>query len=146
MTPRDRHYSHRIIAGALPAVVLVFLSLPAPRKSHAAAGGSIQPGISVIDSGRNVRRAQGRDLDEASVRRWAELFANILGEFRVDGRDPVGRVQGDYASRTVRIIGTDDDRDVGVTRTLSARQLETADLKALASRLYAQARKAAEQR
>ena len=143
MTRKGRQYSSRTIADAILAV---FLSLPVTRKAEAAAKPSIQSMIPVAHSHRNVRRAQGPGVDEASVKRWAELFANILGEFSADDRDPTGRVQGDYSTRTVRVIGAADDRDVGVTRTLTKRELATADLKALARRLYTDARKAAEQR
>src|SRR6185503_7231239 len=37
-------------------------------------------------------------------KRWAELTANILQEFRTDGRDPTARLQGDFSTRTLKIL------------------------------------------
>jgi len=92
------------------------------------------------DATDDVRPAQGPGIDVAQVRRWAELFAFILGEFKADDRDPTGRIEGDFSVRMIRIVGA-NDREAGVTRTLTANELAKDDLRELAKRLYADSKK-----
>jgi len=76
-------------------------------------------------------------IDQQLVRRWAELFAHVLAEFRADHRDATAAIEGDYSTRRIRVLrSTGDDR--WVDRTLSEEELRTTDLRALAKRLYAE--------
>ena len=92
------------------------------------------------DGTDDVRPAHGAGVDVAQIRRWAELFAFILGECKADDRDPTGRIEGDFSTRMIRIIGA-DDREAGVTRMLTANELANDDLRKLAKRLYADSKK-----
>lgn len=76
-------------------------------------------------------------IDQQLVRRWAELFAYVLAEFRADHRDATAAIEGDYSTRRIRVLrSTGDDR--WVDRTLTEQELRTTDLRALAKRLYAE--------
>jgi hypothetical protein len=76
-------------------------------------------------------------IDQQLVRRWAELFAYVLAEFRADRRDATAAIEGDYSTRRIRVLrSTGDDR--WVDRTLTEQELRTTDLRALAKRLYAE--------
>ena len=87
----------------------------------------------------DVRQSPLTPEDQALIKRWAELFANVLTEFRADNRDPVTNIEGDFSTREIRIrrVGG-EDRWVG--RTLTKHELATGDLKALAKHLYAESR------
>lgn len=70
------------------------------------------------------------------AKRWAELFRDVLIEFKRDGRDPTGILQGAFPAREIRILMSPDDEDGGVRLVLTEHQLLTADLQAAASALY----------
>jgi hypothetical protein len=73
----------------------------------------------------------------ALVKRWGELFANILEQFRADGRSPVGILQGDFSTREIAILTNPEDEKSAVRSTVSRVDLESGDLKAMAQRIYA---------
>jgi hypothetical protein len=76
-------------------------------------------------------------IDQQLARRWAELFAHVLAEFRADRRDATAAIEGDYSTRRIRVLrSTGDDR--WVDRTLTKQELRTTDLRAVAKRLYAE--------
>jgi hypothetical protein len=93
------------------------------------------------DSNSDVRPSQQAGVDPAQAKRWAELFALVLGEFIADNRDATGRIEGDFSTRTLRIVAA-NDRETGVTRILTATELKTHDLRELAKRLYAESKRA----
>jgi hypothetical protein len=68
------------------------------------------------------------------VRRWATLVAYVLEEFKRDDRDPTGKVEADFVSRTIRVVGAAGG--TGTVRTLTSKELATADLRVLAKQLY----------
>jgi hypothetical protein len=85
----------------------------------------------------NDQSPQGLGIDEALVKRWAELFSYILAEFRADRRDPTAAIEGDYTTRHLRIRRV-APANGWVDRTLTEKELRTANLRALAKRLYAE--------
>jgi hypothetical protein len=84
----------------------------------------------------DVRSAQGHQVDETLVKRWAELFSYVIAEFRAADRDLTAAIEGDYSTRRIRIQHA-SDKDRWVDRTLTEKELRTADLRALAKQLYA---------
>jgi len=72
----------------------------------------------------------------ALAKRWGELFANILEQFRADGRSPIGILQGDFSTREIAILVHPEDEKSGVRSTISPSDLEKGDLKAIAGRIY----------
>jgi hypothetical protein len=84
----------------------------------------------------DVRSAQGLHVDETLVKRWAELFSYVIAEFRASDRDLTAAIEGDYSTRRIRIQHA-TDKDRWVDSTLTEKELRTADLRALAKRLYA---------
>lgn len=73
----------------------------------------------------------------ALAKRWGELFANILEQFRADGKSPVGILQGDFSTREIAILTDPEDEKSAVRSTVSRADLESGDLKAMAQRMYA---------
>ena len=82
----------------------------------------------------DVRQGPLSAEDQALIKRWAELFADVLGEFKADRRDPTANIEADFSTREIRIRRVADDG--WVDRTLTKQELATADLRALAKRLY----------
>ena len=74
--------------------------------------------------------------EQALARRWAELFAFIIEEFKADGRDMTGILQGDFSTRELRILTTYGDEDSGVGITFTDAQLAQLDPRETAARLY----------
>ena len=70
------------------------------------------------------------------TKRWAELFRDVLIEFKRDGRDPTAILQGAFPTREIRILLSPNDEDGGVRLVLTEQELLTADLRAAASALY----------
>jgi hypothetical protein len=83
----------------------------------------------------NVRQGPLSPEDMALVKRWAELFAAVLGEFQANHRDPVANIEGDFSVRMIRVRRV-TGADQWVERTLTKKELGTEDLRALAKRLY----------
>jgi len=75
------------------------------------------------------------------AKRWAQLYADLIEQYRVDGRSAVANVEGDFSTREMRIRVASEDEAAWVSRTLTASELRTADIKAIASDLYAAAKK-----
>ena len=73
----------------------------------------------------------------ALSKRWGELFANILEEFRHDGRSPIGILQGDFSTLEIGILANPEDEDSALRTKVTRADLETGDLKAMARRVYA---------
>lgn len=92
------------------------------------------------DATDDVRQSQRPGIDVAQAKRWAELFAFVLAEFKADDRDPTGLIEGDFSVRMIRILGV-NEREAGVTRTLTATELAKSDLRKLAKQLYADSKK-----
>lgn len=89
--------------------------------------------------GSNVRQGPLSSEDQVLVKRWSELFAAVLVEFRADHRDPVAKIEGDFTTRELRIRRTVGE-DAWVKKTLTKQELATADLHALAKKLYAESK------
>ena len=102
--------------------------------SARAIAGQVPFGQETTMQGGDVRHGPLSAEDQALVKRWAELFAAVLGEFRDDHRDPTANVEGDFSTREIRIRRLTGDG--WVDRTLTKQELATADLRALAKRLY----------
>ena len=88
----------------------------------------------------DVRQGPLSPEDQALVKRWSELFAAVLGEFRADHRYAVANIEGDFATRKIRIrrtVGTDQ----WVDRTLTKKELATVDVRALAKKLYEESKR-----
>lgn len=90
-----------------------------------------------VMQGGDVRQGPLTSEDQMLVRRWSELFANLLLEFRADHRDPVANIEGDFTTRELRIRRSAGD-DAWVKHTLTKQELATADLRALAKKLYSE--------
>ena len=100
----------------------------------------------VCAAGATISGAQARSTDSISPaelsrmyslgKRWAQLTANVLAEFRADGRDPTAKVLGDFSTRTLRLLTDVEDDESGVEITLTEEQLAGADLTRLAKDLY----------
>jgi hypothetical protein len=88
----------------------------------------------------DVRQGPVSPEDQALAKRWAELFANVVLEFKADHRSPVTNIEGDFSTREIRIRRTVGE-DQWVDRTLTKDELATADLKALAKGLYGESKK-----
>jgi hypothetical protein len=84
---------------------------------------------------RSVRHGPLSPEDQALVKRWAELFAAVLGEFQTNHRDPVANIEGDFTVRTIRVRRV-RGADQWVERTLTKTELATEDVRALAKKLY----------
>ena len=96
--------------------------------------------VFVTQDRNDVRQNPLSTEDQALVKRWAELFAAILGEFLADHRDPTASMKGDFSTlelRIRRITGTDD----WVDRKLTKKELTSADLRELAKQLYNESKK-----
>jgi len=87
-------------------------------------------------------RVIARDLYNASnpVKRWAQLFAYVLDEFKADKRDPTANIEGDFSTREIRIRSPRADRETWAGRNLTEQELATSDLRSLARELYSAAR------
>jgi hypothetical protein len=94
---------------------------------------------------RTSNAQDGTPPPAAQVQRWAMLFAYVLEEFHRDHRDPTAKLQGDFSTRLIRVRAVDHDKR-WASLTLSERDLETADLKAIARGLYAMAQRLGNQR
>ena len=88
----------------------------------------------------DVRQGLLSREDQALVRRWSELFAAVLGEFRADHRDPTANIEGDFTTREIRIRRT-AGTDAWVGRTLTKQDLATVDVRALAKKLYEESKR-----
>jgi hypothetical protein len=99
-----------------------------------------EEGIVQQGSPNDVRQGPLSAEDQALAKRWAELFANVLVEFKADNRDPIANIEGDFSTRELRIRRTVGE-DQWVDRTLTKKELATADLRALAKRLYEESKK-----
>lgn len=75
--------------------------------------------------------------NQALAKRWAEMFSFLLNEFRADGRDPTGILQGDFSTGELRILASSGDDDSGVVLRLTRRELAIIDLRDAAKTLYA---------
>jgi hypothetical protein len=76
-------------------------------------------------------------LDRELVKRWAELFSYVITEFREDHRDATAEIEADYSTLYLRIHKLQGAENDWVGRRLTVEELRTADLRALAKRLYA---------
>jgi hypothetical protein len=85
-----------------------------------------------------VRSAQEAGVDVALVRRWAQLYAYIIADFQADHRDLAASVEGDFSTRQIRLRTDVASNEEWVGRTLTEDELRTADIRALASELYAE--------
>ena len=121
----------RIRSAVVAGTVAIALSVV----SHA----SIAQPVNVAGAAQNgVRSAQEVGVDVALVKRWAQLFAYILEDFRADHRDPTASIEGDFATREISIRTDLADGEQWVGRTLAEDELRTADIHALATQLYAE--------
>ncbi len=93
-----------------------------------------------IVQGNDVRQGPLSPAEQMLVTRWSQLFAAVLAEFQADHRSPVANIEGDFTTRELRIRRTVGE-DAWVTRTLTTQQLASADLRALAKRLYAESKR-----
>lgn len=84
-------------------------------------------------------------VDAALTRRWSELFANIIEQFRAERRDMVGNLEGDFTTREVRVRATSkgDNDSLWVSKTFTENQLRTANLHKAARDIYAAAKRKA---
>ena len=89
----------------------------------------------VAQQQESVRQGPLSPEDQALVKRWAELFAAVLGEFQANHRDAVANIEGDFSVRMIRIRRV-TGADQWVERTLTKKELGTEDLRAIAKRLY----------
>jgi hypothetical protein len=99
--------------------------------------GDLQPNGADMSSQSDDSRQAPSGIDQKLVRRWAELFSYVIQEFRAHDRDATAAIEGDYATRRIRILRSIGN-DRWVDRTLTRQELETTDLRALAKRLYAE--------
>ena len=83
---------------------------------------------------------QGVPVDHALVKRWAELFSYVISEFRDDHRDATAAIEADYSTLDIRIHKLNGSENDWVARRLTVDELRTADLRALAKRLYARSK------
>ena len=144
MTTRNPSWSSRVIA--VVAVAGLF-SLAAGASvaqaarwipSIATIGHSMLAQEDAVPS--DVRQGPLSPEDQALVTRWSELFAAVLGEFRADHRDPTANIEGDFATREIRvrrIAGT----GAWVGRTLTKKDLATVDVRAFAKKLYEESKR-----
>jgi len=113
----------------------------ARKRAWSAALGIALIGITATMSSAQVARdtvEQAATLPSAAqVKRWSELFANILEQFRADGRSAIGILQGDFSTREIAILTDPEDEKSAVRSTVSRVDLESGDLKAMAQRIYA---------
>jgi hypothetical protein len=144
MTTRNPSRSSRTIA---VVAVASALSLAAGASVAQAArwlppiamiGQSILTQEGVVQS--TVRQGPLSPEDQALVKRWSELFAAVLGEFRADHRDATARIEGDFATRQIRIRRT-TGIDEWIGRTLTKQQLATVDVRAFAKKLYEESKR-----
>jgi hypothetical protein len=84
-------------------------------------------------------------LPAVQVQRWATLFAYVLEEFHRDHRDPTAKLEGDFSTRLIRVRTVDHEKR-WASLTVSERDLETGDLRAIARDLYAKAQRLGNQR
>ena len=77
------------------------------------------------------------------AKRWAQLYAYLIEQYRVDGRSAIANVEGDFSTREMRIRIVPEDEAAWVSRTLSEKELRTADIKRIAADLYSAAKKRA---
>jgi hypothetical protein len=75
-------------------------------------------------------------VDERLVRRWADLFAYVIGEFQADHRDLIGNVEGDFSTRLLRVRQAEPESESWASVTLTEQELATGDLPAIARNLY----------
>jgi hypothetical protein len=121
----------RIRSAVVAGTVAIALSV----RSHA----SIAQRVNVAAEWQSgVRSAQEVGVDVALVKRWAQLFAYILEDFQADHRDPTASMEGDFATREIRIRTDLADSEEWVGRTLTEDELRAADIRALAKELYAE--------
>src|ERR1043165_3854478 len=85
---------------------------------------------------QTTRSADTRLPDSTMVRRWSELFANVLEEFNRDGQDPKGIALADFSRREIRLLTDANSEREGVSVVLSERKLMNGDLQAIARDLY----------
>ena len=140
MRTRTPSRSSRIIAvGATAAAVLFAAHATGAQTARwippLALAGETLIQETTVPSSLDVRQSRPSPADRALAKRWAELFAAVIGEFQADHRDLTANIQGDFSTREIRIRRTTGtDRWVG--QTLTRQELATADLRALAKRLY----------
>lgn len=134
MTTRRIFRSNRAVAIATLSALAMSAGVASGQTPLALSRTSGQEGT-VPQQPRGVRQNPLSLEDQALVKRWAELFAAVLGEFQTNHRDPVANIEGDFSVRTIRVrraTGTDK----WVERTLTKQELATEDLRALAKKLY----------
>ena len=91
----------------------------------------------VAEAPSGVRSAQGVGVDAALVKRWAQLFAYIIADFQADHRDLTASIEGDFSTREIRLRTDVASSEEWVGRTLTEDELRSAEIRALASELYA---------
>ena len=126
--------SNRAVVIATSSMVALSAGVAAARPTPMFSRTTVQGGA-MAQQPDSVRQSPLSPEDQALVKRWAELFASVLGEFQVNHRDAVANIEGDFSTRLIRVrrvTGTDD----WVERTLTKKELATEDLRALAKKLY----------
>src|SRR3954469_16810509 len=115
-------FHHAIVAAAL--CLCPFVAAPGQAKpaSRPPAGGE--------------RQATPELPDSTLVKRWAELFGNLMTEFKNDGRDPKGIVRGDFSTREILILTDRESEESWVGIAVSTRTLVSGDLQAIGADLY----------
>ena len=119
-----------------------------------ASGHGCIPTYAGVSFGHETFVAAGRQgnqevpVDTVLARRWAELFASVIGRFHSEHRDLLGNLEGDFTTREVRVRATSarDDDSLWVSRTLTENELRTADLATMAGDLYRAAKEKAGER
>lgn len=88
-------------------------------------------------------RTSDLPMDSALVRRWADLFANIIQQFQNDQREVAGNLEGDFSTGELRLRASSagDSDSLWVSRQFSAAQLRTMDVEETARVLYAEAKR-----
>lgn len=120
------HIRHSIGVASLGCMIAGSFAIP-PQ--------SIEDTRLVASDQQNVRQAV--PLEHALVKRWAELFSYVIAEFQKDHRDVTANIEGDYSTLDIRIHKLQGAEKDWVTRRLTVEELRSADLRALATRLYA---------
>ena len=88
----------------------------------------------------DVRQGPLSPEDQALVKGWSQLFAAVLGEFRADHRNPTANIEGDFATREIRVRRTAGTNE-WVGRTLTKKDLATVDVRMFAKKLYEESKR-----
>lgn len=134
MSTRKTSRPHRRIAIATLSALAVSAGVASAEPPLALSRTTAQEG-KVAQQPDSVRHGPLSPEDQALVKRWAELFAAVLGEFQANHRDPVANIEGDFTERIIRVRRV-SGADQWVERTLTKKELATEDLRALAKKLY----------